>query len=410
MPRIFVLLLLVTFQCVSQTKPNLPLVPLDILGALPQYRMVRISPSGESISYELNDGDNKALIVFDIKQKKMRGGINVSNLNIKNMYFIDDDRVIIIASQFRAIFGYKGRHNVSTAFLYDSKNNELRQLLTPGKGIYRGQTSLGSIVGLSPDKKYAYMPAFIGDDNARYASPKFMLTRVTLEKERTPKVLRSGGTHDAIDFFVDENGEFLARERYDNESNIHIVQSYIDGQWVEIFKEEAPYRYRSFVGLTPDKSALVMLSYNKKGRAGYYLMSLTDGSISDELFVKEGVDIERVLTDIQRVVYGVKYSGFKPSYAFFDKKLEKTYQMIQQAMPNNVFYIADHTPDWKKIVFHMEGENSSGDYFLFQNGQFEYLVSNYPDIAPEAVAKIEEYEVTAQDGFKNSDIINLSCR
>ena len=49
--------------------------------------------------------------------------------------------------------GYKGRHNVSSAFIFDVSLNTIKQLLTPGYGIYKGQTNLGAIVGLSPDKK-----------------------------------------------------------------------------------------------------------------------------------------------------------------------------------------------------------------------------------------------------------------
>ncbi|AWB68611.1 S9 family peptidase [Saccharobesus litoralis] len=394
--RIFtVFLALISMSVLAQSPKHLP---LEAYGTLPEVSMVRISPSGKRVAMRYTKDDKDLLFVREVASGKTISGVNLSGITAEDAYFIDETRIIIRASEYRAIFGYQGKHDVSTAFVFDADTKKMRQLLIPGYGIYRGQTGLGSIVGLSPDKEYAYMPAYLGDDNRMHEVPKMTLTRVTLNKKRKPRAIKKG-TADAIDFFVDEKGEILVRERFNNEKNLHRIQRYDDGEWVDIFSETTPYRTKGFVGLTPDRQSLVMIANGQNGRDAYYTMAIKDGSITGPLFSREDADVERVLTDIQRIVYGVQYSGFKPTYAFFDKKLEKVFTAIQQAMPDNSFRIDDYTPDWQQILFYMEGESSSGDYFLFTNNDFVHVASARPQVDASFVNPVLITEYKARDGL-----------
>ena len=204
--------------------------------------------------------------------------------------------------------------------------------MSQGYGIFKGQTNLGNVVGVSPDKKYAFMPAY---ENAA----KLNLYRVDLQKKRQPKTYQRG-TSDTVDYFVNSNGNVVARERYHNEQNLHRVESRIKDEWVEIYRQKTNIPIKSFSGLTPDNKSLVFRKTNNKtGRKAYYTMSLIDGKISDAIFSKKDKDVEYLLKDINRIVYGVKYSGFTPSYEFFNKNLNAIMKGINKAMPNNAFTI-----------------------------------------------------------------------
>lgn len=158
------------------------------------------------------------------------------------------------------------------------------------------------------------MPAY--ENQALYS-----LYKVRLDKKSKPRRMQ-GGTSDTIDFFLDGKGNVIARERFHNEKNLHRIESKVSGKWKVIFSEETEYRTKSFNGITPDKQNLVMLgTHPETGRWAYYTMSVTNGEIKGPVFSEAHKDVETVLTDIQRVVHGVKYSGFTPSYEFFDNKL-----------------------------------------------------------------------------------------
>ena len=400
MPYLILIVCLV-FSFLAAAEKNL--VPLDVYADVPAISLMSLSPDGSRISYKTIQNDRAVLLVKELSTGTTLGGAVLEGINANQAYFIDNNRVILKAYEYKKIQGYRGMSNVSAAFIYDLRSKEIRQLLIPGHGIYKGQTGVGDIVGLSADMKFAYMPAYYSDKkgvsiNDFGEGPKYSLMRVSLESKRVPRDLRIG-EHDARDFFVDANGEPLARERYNQKSSLHSVQHYKDGKWVDIFSEITPYIYRSFSGLTADRKSLVMTTTGENGRRQYFTMSLEDGEISQPMFSRDDADVEAVLTDIQRVVYGVKYSGFRPSYAFFDDKMTRTFKAIQNALPESAFTMIDHTPDWSKIIFKIEGGQQAGEYLLFANGGFNLIASSRPKVSTEMVNPVVEYSYVTRDGY-----------
>ncbi|MCU4675050.1 prolyl oligopeptidase family serine peptidase [Catenovulum sp. 2E275] len=378
----------------EQLKP----LPLDAYAVLPQTSMFCISPDGSRYAFRYNKDNKDLLVVKEVKTGKMLRLIDITEIDPKSALFVNNNQIVLKVSSYMGMIGYRGRHNISSAFIYDIDEQDIRQLLIPGYGIYRGQTQLGDIIGVNKKEQKLLMPAFFGDDNVQYAEPVYSLMQVNMNKKREPR-RATKGTHDAIDFFVDEEGELLVQERYNNDSDLHRVQVRRNDEWVDIFSETVPIRKRSFVGLTPDRKNLVMLMYGEEGRSNYYTMSLADGKITGPLFANKNADVENVLTDIQRVVYGIQYSGFHPTYQFFEEKLQKTYQSIQQALPNHSFTVIDYTPDWKNILFLIQGPEVIGSYVLFANNEFQVLEVKRPEINIEDYNQIEITQYKARDGL-----------
>jgi dipeptidyl aminopeptidase/acylaminoacyl peptidase len=375
-------------------------VPLEAYSKLPEKSLLVISPSSERLAYRDTSNGRDIVLITDLLKRKLISAVDVSEVKPKNIYFIDEDTLILVASETRPIRGFHGRHEISAAFAYKITTKKMHQLLIQGYGIYRGQSQLGRILGLSPDGKYAYMPAYKNGVN-------YSLFRVRLDKKAQPRIVDKG-KGDAIDFFLDGQGNVIARERYSNKRNLHSIESNISGDWQVVFSEETEFRTKSFSGITPDKKHLVMLATDPNtGRWAYYTLSLLDGEVIGPIFSHQDKDVESVITDIQRVVHGVRYSGFTPSYEFFDKKLNARMGGINKALPENSFTISDFTPDWDNIVFYMDGEQSSGDYVMYKNGSLDFITSQRPDIPSNKVHHVEEYEFTARDGMKIPTLLTI---
>ncbi|WP_077066601.1 alpha/beta fold hydrolase [Catenovulum maritimum] len=393
MQKLFCLILFLSSMGIAHATVSDP----QIYGALKSVSLMSLSPSGERIAYRTTDGNKDLVVVMDIKNNKFIGGINAEEVNPQKIHFVTEDKVIFVASQYKSLPGFIGKHHVSTAFVYDIENKKLRQLLVPGDRIYTGQTNLGTIVGISPDQKYAYMPAYVGENQDM---PNFNLMKIKLTSKAKPTNYALG-LNSVIDYFVDADGGLLARERYENDGGKHVIEARKNDEWVEIFSEKVPYRYKSFVGVTPDRKSLVMLTKsNKTRRTAYYTMSLSDGKISSPIFEHKNKGVESVITDINRVVAGVRFSGFKPSYSFFDKELDKKINNIVNSMPQYSFRITDYDDNWNNIIFYLEGEGLSGDYLLSSKGGFSRLAGARKHIAGSEVAQVIEYEYTARDGLK----------
>ena len=385
-----------SFVAMAQVKP----VSVEAYGKLPSKSMLVISPKGELLAYRDTSATNDSVVVIKLSDNSLVAAVDISAVKPNNMYFIDEERLIFVASENKRIQGFKGRHNVSVAMAYNLNTKKFHQLLTPGFGIYKGQAAVGRILGISKDKKYAYMPAYVNANETN-------LYKVRLDKRSKPRIVQRGNK-DTTDFFIGHDGEVIARESFSNARNLHRVEARFDGDWKEIFREETEIQSRTFNGLTPDRKKLVMLTQDENsGRRAYYTMSLADGAFEGPIFSREDKDIESVLTDINRVVHGVRFSGFTPSYEFFNKKLNARMKGIKKALPEKNFIISNYTPDWSQIVFYMDGNQSSGDYVLYKDGGLGMLTSRRPEISADMVHNVVEYSYQARDGMQIPSLLTV---
>jgi hypothetical protein len=123
------------------------------------------------------------------------------------------------------------------------------------------------------------MSAFSGDKLSMYDNnrPKYSLFNIRVAAPRKPKYQTHGST-DTIDYFVDENGEVLVEERYNDKSNEHSILVKISNDWKPIYQKTVPVRDISVVGVSPNFKNLVILDEDSQtGRVSYFNMSLNDG-------------------------------------------------------------------------------------------------------------------------------------
>lgn len=381
-------------------------IPLKDYGALPSVGMVAISPNGKLIAYRKVTADQDAVFVVSLIEKKLLFAIDVSSTQPSGIYFFNDDQVFLRASQYTRVAGFRGKFDLSTAFVLNIKDKKIRQLLTPGDKILAGQAGLGNVVGVTPDGQYALMPAFSPVNNL-FPDPSYSLYKVSLLKNNVRMI--ENGDFNVNDFFVNREGEAIAQEEFDERNNEHKVLALRDKKWIEIFKEKTAIRHKHFVGVTPDFKSLVMLSNNAEtGRTNYYTMSLADGTITGPILGRDDADIENVVTDLQRVVYGVRYSGFSPSYKFFDPKTDKKMNDIIAEFPDQSVWLISWTPDWNNLVVNVEGSDYPDDYFLFDaENKSQFLTSGRPQFKPEDINPIGKATYIARDGLKIPTLITI---
>ncbi len=374
-------------------------------GALPTLSMAAISPSGNLVAYRKVEGNNDFFIVYSREEKKIISAAHIGKLNPKHIYFIDEDKVVIIVSQLKRFLEYVGEHEISTAFVFDVKTKKFQQLLTPGNNIRLGQSGLGRVIAISPDKKTIYMPAYVGDNTE---APDYSLMKVDIESPRGPRVMHKGN-YKTRDYFMDGDGNLLAKEVYSDSSDVHRLMVKEGNDWREIYSDTVKIMDLGFMGLTPDRKSLVVLDEDSSTeRTGYYLMSLADGTMTATHFGRTDADIDNVITDINRVVYGVRYSGFNPSYKFIDPVLDKRMSEITTFFPDQSVWLADWSANWESILVLVEGSDSSGDYYLFTDGKPPVqLAASRPDIKAQDIHPIAVINIKARDGLIIPTLITI---
>ncbi len=181
--------ILVFISCQALAKSTANLLPIEFYANQAEISMLRISPSGKNLALRYTKDGRDLILIKDIATGKSLGGANIDSINPQDIYFINEKRLILRASEYKKLAGFRGKHNVSTAFVLDvGEPSQIRQLLTPGKGVYLGQANLGSIVGLSLDKNFAFMPAYIKNfSRSTNSDPVMSLMKVDLNENKKPK-------------------------------------------------------------------------------------------------------------------------------------------------------------------------------------------------------------------------------
>ncbi len=380
-------------------------------GALPEVQNMAISPNGDLVAYRKVTSDQDVILVVSLRKKAAVAAIDVGHIKPRDIFFVDNEHVLIRAAANKRVDGFRGRFDVSTLFSLDIESGKIRQLLEPGDGaVYPGQSGLGRVVGSTPDGKYLFMPAYYGIPQlimGEFSSPPLSLLRVPIGSGK-PRRIQSGDSS-TIDYFVDESGEPLVKEEFDETDNLHSIHARQQDDWEEIYRSEGKLKDRNFVGLTPDRKHLVVLdTSDDTGRTAYFTLSLDGGELSEPLYDRDDADIVRVIVDTQRVVQGLQYSGIMPTYRFFDDVIDRRVKEIQDYFPGHSVHIVDNSPDWKHILVLMEGSQSSGEYYLFSaEPEPVYIGAQRPNIASADVHPIGTVTFAARDGLRIPTIITI---
>lgn len=374
-------------------------------GALPSTQMIAVSPSGDSIAYRKVTEAQNTIVVTSISQKKTLLAIDIAKLQPQSIYFLNENQIMLIVSEYQRVAGVLGKFDLSTAFVLNLDDKKIRQLLIPGDKILAGQTGLGKVSGITPDGKYALMPAWSDVDN-KFPDSYYSLYKVNLTRSQV--TVAKEGSQTTTGYFVDQQGDALVMEDYNNRTNLHKIKAKQGGKWIEIFTESTPIRNKVFVGLTADFKSIVFLDRDEKNdRTSYNLMALADGSITKSIFAKEGADIKAVIVDSQQIVYGVRYSGFVPSYKFFDSALDEKIKAIIAQFPEQSVHLDSWSPDWKHIVVNVEGSSYASDYFLFSDNQKVFLTTGLPQIKADDINPLGKVTYSARDDLKIPTLITI---
>lgn len=377
------------------------LAPLEAYGKLPTYDMFELSPSGKLGASRVTVDGQDMVLVIDIDRNEFLTGANAEHVNPRWLRFVDDNQLILVAGETMRKLAVRNQFDFSQGFALDISTGEIQTLLRRAEYLHPYQSGLGRIVGKDPDSNNIYMPAFVKPRHGG-GSPVNAVYRVDLGRKRA-KVAVWGNQH-TIDWFLDANGSPIAREDFNDEKNVHRIWAVSkDGDEKDLlYEEESELRTVSTVGVTAERDALVLLiSTEDAGGWSYYLMSLADGAISGPVLATEGREIGRVITDINRVVYGVEYSGFKPSYAFFDEELHERVSAQQHRMADVASRLVSWSDDFQRLVFEIEGGWSSGAYVVFEKGELQPVMvgQSRPGIVGEQVVPVQITEYEARDGM-----------
>lgn len=393
------------FACVSvmvlQSGAH-ALPPIEAYGELPELRSVALAPDGKHVAYLTRQKGEEFFVVEDIAGNVI-GGARTGDLKARDVWFPTNDHVVIIASETTSAYGFRGKWEHSGAVSFSISTKKMKTLMRGTDELFPAQTGLGRIVGRLKNSNKVFMPAFVG---AATSEPEYSLLKVDLDSGRG--VVVADGVHDTFDWFVDDAGIVLAREDWDDKGDYYRILARKDGKLQRIHEESKTDRPSFFVnGVTPDKSALIVASRPENSEFMKLFRFSFDGALSEPIFSPDGKEPEGLLQDINRTLFGVRYSGMLPSYEFFDPALTRAVEAAASLNPDSATRLTSWTDDFSKLVFFVEGGSRAPAYYLFDRAanKMSRIASSYARIKDADIGPVTSIEYKARDGRKIPSIV-----
>lgn len=372
---------------------------LEAYGALPQISSAQISPDGSKVAAIANIGNSSRAIILEIGVGVTKQ-IGVEEAKARGVSFYDDEHIILHASETISTFGFRGEYEYSGAFAINIESLDVNQLLVRTRELYPAQSGLGRIIGRGSKDGEVLMPAYVGGVGA---DPDLDLMVAKLGSQRGRRYMR--GTSDTLDWFVGDGGRVLARERYNNNTNVYRVQWRTDDKWTNIYEEEVEVPDMAILGVAADESGLI---FEVDEGDGEILMKLaSDGSIHGPIIPDRNRDIDRLYRDNNRKVVGVRYAGVLPDYAFLDPALQDSYDKLAVQLPNATIYMDSWSDDRSRVLYSVF-DPALGDVWLVHSPADDGLIlvaNSRPDIPVEAVGFMMSIEYKSTDDLTIQSII-----
>jgi len=402
LPAILAVTILAALAAPSTAQGTPP--PLEAYGSLPRFTDAEISPDGSRIAAIANLSSGQRVVVLGRDGKVIRQ-VAVETIKPRDVQFYDNDHVIALLSKTTRTLGFRGKYEASGAYSIDLEGGTPVALLNWTDGLFPAQSGLGQIIGRSDKPGHVLMPAFMGEATS---TPSFDLLEVDLEDGRGRK--EEGGTPDTIDWFVNEKGEVLARERYSNYRNVYLIEARTKNGWTPVYREEnveiLPF---TITGLMPDGSGLVYVAASDDEVQDGLMVLGFDGKVSGPILNRPGKAIERIYTDNARRVLGVQYAGMLPEYEFLDPGLKANHEAFSAMFPNATIYVDSWSDDRKTVLYNVFDQALGDAWIVYDENkpQPELVAKNRPEISPEQTGAIITIEYKARDGLTIPAVVTL---
>lgn len=357
--------------------------PLETFVDAPPVRSMTITPDGKHVAWIETIKGVDYVMLRDLASGQTRALTRTASQQANAAHFLTNRYLLLVASKIGLYYGSGGKHRYGGGFIQDIESNRSYPMDDPG------------IVGpVSEDGKWAYVAGRISAYRVQLSSGNIW----------GPDL---GGHWGEDNWVVSPEGKILVAESFDSVSGRHRFLS-VDGGFRKLLLEEtAKIPHIEAVGLSPDRSAIIVADSRDAEFASLKALSIKDGTLSEPLFTVDGAEASEAIVDRQGIVRGVEISGVYPRYRFFDAALTEDMQRLPKSFPGEAVWLQDESADWSKLLLLVVGGKDSGRYVLYDRIA-KKLIPLSPlraELAPTDVGEVISIEYPARDGLKIQAIL-----
>jgi dipeptidyl aminopeptidase/acylaminoacyl peptidase len=410
-------LILLSFNTIAKS----PLIPLKHFTQMPMVSSPAISPDGKNIAVILNQGEftQVAIMPFNERTKvKIVLQLGAEKLRIENIYWANDERIIVSVTQpfiiqharYRVSHLYSAKIDGSSAFELRKKSRNK----TPVNFYYNSPRILSLL-----DKEPNHILVTMNDARDNNYSSVF---KVNVNDGSFDKYLPNSKR--ITSWGVTRNGEILLAIGVDKNPNKDIKYIYTrknsDADWELVKTREAYKSYTFGVVLYEQETNTIIVNSDYTENEGdapkdsLWRYHITTGKF--ELLGRAPENYDVTAPIIRREgerneVIGYKYNDGFVRYVYFDKKSDALATQIRGIFAGRNLQANINDWDHKKERFIVStiSDNKAAQFYLFDQkaNTLNTWYGQYPQLNKFELAKVQPFDFKARDGMELHGYLTL---
>jgi dipeptidyl aminopeptidase/acylaminoacyl peptidase len=370
--------------------------PLETYGALPALELLEPSPSGDRVALVTVAGEDRALVIIDLRTSQLLGRIEVGLAKVRDLIWIGDGDLMITTSTTQSVFGDGGpRSELALGQIYDVERRRLVPVLNNASGISPTLAGL-PYVRDTADGPAAFVKAYSFRDR------RLNLYRLDSDTGRGREAALLSRDMESV--VLDAAGELVAQSTYDEAS----------GRWGLVFSGgQAPGEVWTTTALLDPPT---MRGLGRDGRSVVVSARRGEGETENGLFeVSATGEWTRLPFDQQptfllyhpstRALIG---GGFERdagvSYQFLDPAAAEAWTDAAGAgaFTDRRPRLVSWSADLQTVLVRTEGAGDAGTYHIvdLERRSMNTLGQTYPGVTGAQVAPVRPIAYQAADGLE----------
>jgi dipeptidyl aminopeptidase/acylaminoacyl peptidase len=417
----YVLILLSSFQIFAQPistsatgQENIP-VPVEVFGALPGVKTIRLSPDGRSLAMIMPVKGRNSMVIWDLSGNNKPKAISTGELEPEWLVWKSDKRLIAGLRYFSL---RDPQHPTADTRLIALDADGSNQIAIVGKEWFESYVPQiqDKIVGFLPDDENHILIELPAIERSRLKSEKLSSSSIYYgnldDKIKYPEVVRvdvySGQmvtvAHqqgNVVHWLADAAGNIRLGVSLDGKMQGYQVRNSTNDSWrtlhpFEINKGRV-FKPVAFVDGKPDR--LFALS-NHDGKTALYEFDIPTESFVRTVAANTNGSVEPIVRDARLLGYNLPS---KVSPVYLDAAYARDAQLINGALPDSRNTIVDRSADGKRTLIKVVKGNEPPSFWLLdQAGDKPALgpvAETYPGLTPAQIANSRQVTYKARDGL-----------
>lgn len=375
--------------------------PLEAYGRLPAIEDAQLSPGGGLVAYILTDGENRSIVIRQVSDGKVVGGLRAGDTKVRGLAWASDDFLLVTQSQLARSLGVTGtRREYVMTIVYDLRKGRQRNLMEAA------ENSMNVVAG-SPNPRIIDGDPIVVVPGVNFVegAGQLGLFRVNLKTGRT--ILTESGTPDVDGWVVGGDGQALARTEYDEKTGEWRLGLRRGAGWAVALKEEHPVETPYLAGLGRDGRSALLVDATDDERP--LLTEFLPGGEAPTQVSATG--FHDLITDpATGALIGVRrLVGDEDRYQFFDARAEAIWKGVSKAYPGDRVSLVSWTNDRQRLIVKVDSR-TAGPALAFVDltrGRADWIGDLYTGLKPADIAEVRTITYKAADGLEITGYLTL---